>query len=234
MAWLYILRRPHEQEFRVFHFLDRPVTFVDVGANKGHSVLSLLSVSRRPHRIVSFEANPENRPYLALLDRLLGQRFEYHLLGLGEKTSYMTLYVPVQGSRRITGEASFHRDTIEQASSRIEGSYRVEEQELRLERFDDLGLTPDIVKIDVQGHELSVLRGMNALLTRASPLFMIEENPDNDVQIEQYLSRYGYRRFIRSTSGRLSAAPEGARPPNWFYANEDVAERLPTLFDAAT
>lgn len=227
-AGRYLTRRPHEADFLVFRHLRTPVLFVDVGANRGQSALSFASVSRLPHRIVSFEPNLDNRLHLEVVKRLLGARFHYHLCGLGEAVETREFYVPAQGSRRLTGEGSFSRPNVEAAARRIEGPYEIETRCFRIERFDSLGLAPDVVKIDVQGLELEVLRGMGDLAWR--PLLMIEANPDNDEPILQHLTALGYERYERGPIGRLAAASSDRLPLNWFYGARPFTTTVAPVF----
>jgi FkbM family methyltransferase len=232
MVARYAARLPHDPDFRLFRRLDAPVLFVDVGANRGQSVLSFRAMAPRGARIVSFEANPENGRYLGAIRRLLGPRFEYHLCGLGEATATEEFFVPVRGRRRVTGEGSFSAASVAAASSRIGSGYEVATHSFSIRRFDSFGIVPDIVKIDVQGDELRVLKGMgDDVLQDHQPLLMIEANPARDGAIADHLGARGYRRFQRSDADLLRP-PSADSPLNWFYAGPTTESRLPTLFEA--
>jgi FkbM family methyltransferase len=223
-------RVPHDPDFRLFRRLKAPVLFVDVGANRGQSVLSLSAMSRRGHRIVSFEANPENGRYLSMIRRLVGPRFEYHLCGLGEAEAVEEFFVPVRGTRRVTGEGSFHAANVAAASRRIGSGYEVATHCFTIRRFDSFGIVPDIMKIDVQGDELRVLKGMGDVLERHQPLLMIEANPSQDGAIGDHLAARGFRRLQRSDDDLLRT-PSAGSALNWFYAGPATESRLPALFE---
>ena len=228
----YLARRPHEEDFEVFRHLDSPITFADIGANRGQSAMSFAAVARGKHRIVSFEVNTRNARYLRLVRRILGARYEYHLCGLGQSPATQAFYVPVQGSRRITAEGSFRRDAVVEAAPRIDGPYEIEEETFEIRRFDSFDLRPDIVKMDVQGLELDVLIGMGDVLASA-PLLMIEANINNDEAIAEHLRGYGYEPHRRvGPPYLLTAEPQPERPLNWFYAAPATAARFPRLFVA--
>jgi FkbM family methyltransferase len=230
----YVRHRPHESDFHVFRHLDEPVVFADIGANRGQSALSLASVSPVKHQIVSFEANRGNERYLRLARWVLGPRFSYHLCGLGQEPDTKTFFVPCQGNRRLTGEGSFNRANVLAAGHRIDGDFRIEEENFQIRRFDSFGLEPDVVKIDVQGFELEVLNGMEDILASTAPLLLIEANPASDEPIGTFVEQFGYERYRREPArSTLVPAVSDHRPLNWFYATDATASRLPDLFDPA-
>ncbi len=73
---------------------------------------------------------------------------------------------------------------------------------IKLVDFDSVNINPDIVKIDVQGHELSVIQGMKRTIEKCQPIFFIERSPA-DVAIMQHLMIYGYEFFVAGKSNNL-------------------------------
>jgi hypothetical protein len=129
-------------------------------------------------------------------------------------------YVPVQGTRHITGEGSFNRGSV---GPRINGAFEVTERAIDIRPLDSFDLSPDVVKIDVQGLELAVLRGMTKAL-EGKPLLLIEASPRTDDEIISFLRGYGYERH-RAVDGRLVPADQGT-PLNWFYRCPGTFEQL--------
>lgn len=95
---------------------------------------------------------------------------------------------------------------------------------VRLVRFDDLGLVPtpdaDLFWMDVQGHEIEVLRGARKILTTRTPLVM-EFWPsllEKTATIDEFMSLIaGYREF----------ANLGQKMPEW-----EQAQNLRALWNA--
>ena len=64
-----------------------------------------------------------------------------------------------------------------------------------------------MVKIDVEGHELAVLKGGTALLKRDKPIVLFEQQVENFVDgkspVYEYLKSVGYTKFstVKQTSG---------------------------------
>jgi hypothetical protein len=80
------------------------------------------------------------------------------------------LQVPVFGSRHVTAQSSLAHGFGGQRGVRVK---KVTVPTVRLD--DEVGGRPvDLVKIDVEGHEMSVLRGASATLRKHLPVMLIE------------------------------------------------------------
>ena len=53
----------------------------------------------------------------------------------------------------------------------------------------------NLIKIDVNGHELSVLKGLSKIINRDKPALIIETGEDIKT-IEQYLKKYGFEKYL--------------------------------------
>jgi FkbM family methyltransferase len=215
-AWVlarFLARRAHEPDFAVFGWWpERNGLFLDVGANGGLSALSFRVHNRRAP-ILSIEPNPAHEPDLRRLRRLL-RRFDYRMVAAGEHDGTATLHVPLLGATPLTGEASLDREFVADGRSvdylpEARGrSVRIAEVEVPVRRLDDLGLEPDYVKVDVQGFELPVLRGLMETLARRRPVLLLEDSAQTP-EIRALLAPLGYAPFVYR-GGRLD--PYDGRP----------------------
>src|SRR5689334_1577656 len=88
-----ILNTPHERDFRIIkRFSDPQDLFLDIGANQGQSIESIL-LFRRNAQIHSFEPNPS---LAAMLQARYARQtnITVHAAGLGDVPGNFTLYVP--------------------------------------------------------------------------------------------------------------------------------------------
>ena len=129
---------------------------IDVGANIGLYSLLLSRLVEQSGSVLAFE--PEPNLFAILRENCAANN--------------ATNVTPFQCALgRTSGLASFHRSAFNSGDNRLEkASMAHDAVEVRVERFDDLqpDSRPDFVKIDVQGHELAALSGMERALS-ASP-----------------------------------------------------------------
>ena len=52
-----------------------------------------------------------------------------------------------------------------------------------------------LIKIDVNGHELSVLKGLSKIIKRDKPALIIETGEDIKI-IGRYLKKYGFEKYL--------------------------------------
>ena len=134
--------------------------FLDVGAHIG-SIVAAVARHCPTARIVAVEAIPEKAARL----RRKFPKAEVHCCALAERE----------------GEAAFFVDEARSGYSSLArgGGSRLREIRVPLTRLDTLmrGADVDLVKIDVEGAELGVLRGAEALMASARPAVMFESGP---------------------------------------------------------
>lgn len=195
----------HESAFKALPGLlgtDDPLV-LDVGANSGQSVLSIMTVLPRA-RIVSFEPNPLHR---ASLSRLQSRFSELRVepVGLSDKTGTAELYVPRYNGKRMTGLASFdYASAAGWISPETVFGFRpnllqVEQHALQLRRLDEYDLAPDFIKVDVQGLEEQVVAGGLETIRRYRPHLLMESPTPS---LLQQLTALGYR-ACEYVDGRL-------------------------------
>jgi FkbM family methyltransferase len=136
----------------------------DVGANIGVYLSALYALNGPELKLVGFEPIPTT---LALLQQTLDlngvpARIEPLALSSKEGELRLTAYSRGMNNFWLKGEASDHP------------SMSVRTRPLDLWLSEHPALTPDAIKIDVEGHELEVLEGAVRLLAGRRPALMVE------------------------------------------------------------
>jgi FkbM family methyltransferase len=170
------LHEPAVQE-AMTELLRPGMTFWDVGAHVGFfTILGARLVGDQGH-VHAFEPVEENLQRLAVAVEVNG-------------SGNVTIHPIAVSSTR--GEAVLHaHDSSAMWSLAGEG----EGQTVRTQTLDSFGLQPpDLVKIDVEGVELEVLRGGGELLSEAQPALLVEFTTEALVEEARgLLPGYGFR-----------------------------------------
>ena len=73
---------------------------------------------------------------------------------------------------------------------------KFKKKKISIKKFDNLNLKikPHFIKIDVEGFDFLVLRGLSKTIKKYKPIFLIEYNKENFLQINKFLKNY--KKFI--------------------------------------
>ena len=193
--------------------------FVDVGANAGQSALSVAKVNSSL-RILAFEPNPDLEADLRTVKRLLGDRFTYKLVALSETTGETAMLVPTLRGSSLTQAGSVDAGAFDARLGHLEDRFGtrpgVRRTVVKTLRFDELELVPTVVKMSVEGAELTVLKGMTRTLDTSRPLLRIDRNVHTH-QVLPFLEERGYRiaRYDRATNDLIPCEDLGRAKVYW-------------------
>ncbi len=188
-----ILRRLGESnpEMRLVRSLcDPDRVSLDIGADAGEFAIAMLGSSRS---VLAFEPRPAQARALAAMFGAAGVPVHVQAVALSDETGLTTMRVI---------ESAPGRSTIDDDNtlSDTDGS-RVDTIEVQIMRLDDLHIdNVGFVKIDVEGHELAVLRGAADTLKRNRPTLLIEaeerHHPRAVAEINEFLGGLGYAGYF--------------------------------------
>ncbi len=182
-----------EPELRLLPRLcQRQEVALDVGANYGVYTWHL---RRWTNEVVAFEPQPVAA---AFLRRAFGSRVRIEEVALSDERGEVVLRVP--DDRILDGCA-----TIEPSNALADISTSVVRVSRR--RLDDYGFNRvGLIKIDVEGHELAVMRGGAELIARDRPSLIVEaedrHRPGALSSVHSHLGALGYRGLFLN-DGRL-------------------------------
>lgn len=184
-----------DPDFLILNHLPKIGLALDVGGNWGQSICAIRRL-RPEARVESFEPNPILAERLA---KVFGAdtKVAVHNLALSSQPGVMQLHVPAYRNFVYDGLASLD---VEEARTWLNprrvasfdpAKLSIRSFDVKVEPLDSLGLSPDFIKIDVQGHELAVLQGAEHTLAGA-PVILLESVSR---EIVDYLARFGLKPF---------------------------------------
>ncbi|MGI9134567.1 MAG: FkbM family methyltransferase, partial [Rhodoferax sp.] len=167
-GWKTRLRDQRHELKAVYGALRYGGVALDVGANKG-SYLYWLARWSRGATVVAFEPQRALAQYLAASCQRLGlSHVRVENLALSDRAGVIDLFVP--GGTDSPG-ASLESSVAEKGECRVE---RVQVDTLDAYLGSHAWQPVKVIKIDVEGHEMAVLRGAKAVISRDRPLLIIE------------------------------------------------------------
>ena len=163
--------------------------FYDVGANIGLYGWLVCSISST-RKTIAFEPDPQNLELLGMTQAFAKlENWEVNGVALSDKC----------------GNFSFFQDSITSATGTLclddkpwiekylgSKTQTIDVKTSTMDAILDSARWPSLIKIDVEGHELAVLRGGIDTLSRYKPLILLESFPPRRSKVVELLSSLGY------------------------------------------
>lgn len=189
-------------------------TFCDIGSNWGYFTFYAASLKDFSGPIHAFEPVPTTRSdVIGLCDGFgLQNRITVHATALSSEAGSveMAVHDSETGLNRIVGSGVGR-----------EGARR---ELVKISKFDDLGIKPDVIKMDVEDHEFEALSGMVETLAMAKPFIIVESwltpsQPLRTLRALQLLEQHNYDLYqpcwrINTPVGDTVFPDIGARIPS--------------------
>ncbi len=168
---------------------------IDIGANIG---LFTYFFSKHFEKVISFE--PLNEVTSKLIESNL-INVELKKYALSDKNSSSKIYIP-----KIDGEEFVHS----RASLRVQ-THKSKEQRVETRRLDDFEFVDvDLIKIDVEGHEMEVIIGGQKTIKKFMPIMLIELEERHlnysPIKIISKLEQWGYECYILKNKNMIRAS----------------------------
>ena len=163
---------------------------LDIGTNIG---LFSCKMSQIFKKVYSFEINEDITGDLKAFNP---GNIEIINKGLSSKAGEATLYIPVLHGRQLDGWASLAPGNCPDTNIHVE-------KPVTICTLDSLNLSPvSFVKMDVEGHELEVLKGGRETFAKHRPVTIIETKGENSAAVRQFFTEVGYEeRTLREVTG---------------------------------
>ncbi|MDH3692116.1 MAG: FkbM family methyltransferase [Gammaproteobacteria bacterium] len=163
---------------------------LDIGANIGHYTCRLSELVGSEGRVLAFEPVPDTFELLASnVSRLMLRNVTLINMAASDETAVVGMNVP----KFESGLDNYYMANITSGNCDLK---------VLTVSVDSLNIQEKVnfVKIDAEGHEISVLKGMRALIERDHPILVVE---DNSPELRVLLAGLGYESRSMASSSNL-------------------------------
>lgn len=204
--------KSHDSEIRLAKFIIKQLRegdgFVDVGAHYGYFSLLASKIVGEKGKVISFEASPST---FEVLQKNIGnwKNITAFNKAVSDSPSSLTFYeFPALYSEYNT------MDITQFEKEDWFGEFQPKAIEVGAvilgDSIKEQLVVPKIIKIDVEGAEFKVIKGLNEFLQRQSPAIVMEYLSDERGNIphketEKLLKQLKYRAYLITNSGDLQA-----------------------------
>jgi FkbM family methyltransferase len=167
-------------------YLQTGGVFYDVGAHIGILSMFAAQLVGKQGAVFAFEPDPQNA-------KRIDEHVSRNMLGQLQVVPYAVWSSPgcLQFAR-----ASAHSSRNQGAvvtDSRANGENTIEVEAIALDDFAKRHLSPTLIKVDVEGAEIDVLRGSEEIFAQTRPVLICEVHHGKAAQeVTQWLSEKGY------------------------------------------
>lgn len=209
---LFFLGKYEEAELKVIdQNLREGYIFIDVGANIGLFSLQASRKVGKTGKVIAFEPFPSTF-----------QHFQKHLQ-MNQITNVQAENLALGNSDGLV-ELFYDPDekNVGMVSTKpLENGIKEEVKITSLDRFV-LGNSIDridFIKIDVEGHELEAIRGMENALKTFEPVLLIEINADaNEKKLLDFLQHLGYKKYFINNDGEVQEENSNPKRRNFIFS----------------
>jgi FkbM family methyltransferase len=206
--------KSHDSEIRLakflIHTLNQGDTFIDVGTHYGYFSLLAHQLVGPKGKVLSFEASPENFKMLRENARHCKAMETVHAVVSDHEGQYTFYEFPNLYSEYNTLDISqFENEPWLKNNPPVTHDL----PGIRLDSFlKEKSIKPDCIKIDVEGAEYMVVKGLEEVLDHQEPVLVLEflsEKRGNHQhhKAKEWLGKKAYRPFVINEAGSLKEVP---------------------------
>ena len=219
-------RRRERETVELYMFLVRPGQVVlEAGANIGYQTQIFSQMVGASGQVVAFEPDIINLPYL-MRNTTPCRNVVVEHVALSDCEGEGTIYVDTltgQNSSLVAGFDVFRTNRARAYDDRATVIPTAVAQTTLDRYLERRRISPDFLKIDVEGGELRLLQGAQSLVERHRPVLMVEIQPDNAAEVAELLSGHGY---VPLPARSVAYAPTDGRPTgNTFFLHAEHHHR---------
>jgi FkbM family methyltransferase len=209
--WFYGRARNRAILERVRSLIGSADCILDVGGHIGYTAVYFSWLVGSSGHVYVFEHSPDNLTYLRRNVELCARRnITVVASASSDQIGPCTVFADTRTGQNSTIVPEYYQRQM------VGGSTTFSEHATTIDQFvEENGLIPDFVKIDAEGAEAQILRGMRTTLRHAKPRMVLETSL-NLSEMWNLLAAVEYKAF--TVSGRRIDAPEQLTASSHVFA----------------
>ena len=188
---------------KLIKFRDK-INIFDVGASDGIAAKFFLR-NLKVRKIFCFE--PDNN-FVKILNNLNNNKIIVMPFAIGNQNKVINVYYPVYrflGKKFKFATFSYYdKNTLKKQISLdfiFRKNIHIINEKLKIRKFNEFNYSVDLIKIDVNGFEFSVIKGLIKIIKKNKPALLIETGKDTN-KIKNLLKKYSYKQFIYNENSK--------------------------------
>lgn len=179
-----------EPELKIVRCIcNRSELSIDVGANRG--VYAYL-FSKYSERVLAIEPHPL---MVQQLKKSLPRSVEVLNFAASDQEGECEFHIPQHGRRDIDSRCSLESGVNSEFTTRT-----ISVERRRLDKLPIEGCIVGVIKVDVEGHELSTLHGITGLVTESRPTIIVESEARHHAgapqNVFEFLLKFAYQGYF--------------------------------------
>ena len=203
--------------------MSKKVSIIDVGASDGIAS-QFFNRKLNVKKIICYEPY---KPYVKILRKLNIKNLKVNAYGIDQYNKYYDVYFPrykffSKNFDLITYtyyDKKKLRDQIN-LDFKFKKNISIIKEKIYLKKVNEIKTKIDLIKVDVNGHEFSVIRGLNKIIKRDKPALIIETG-DDIKDIEKYLKKYGFNKYLFSNQYNKFYKIKNNYPLNTYFLQKN-------------
>jgi FkbM family methyltransferase len=188
---------PHDKDYLglklIFKKKNNLNSFLDIGANVGASALSFIKMGFY-NKMHLFE--PNFNLYKNYLKKIKKKHHNLNIYNyaLGSKNKSLIFFLPYIEKIFVHYFSSFDKKYIINSCSNTFPNKKIilKKKIIEVKKFDDLKINDviDFIKLDSEGYDLEIIKGLMKTINKFKPAFLIEYNAELYLKIVKKLNKY--------------------------------------------
>ena len=199
--------------------LGKEINIIDVGASDGVAAKFFIN-NLKTNKVLCFEPN---KPYTKILKNLKLNNLIVFNYGIGQSTKKFKVYYPRykffgKNFDLITYTFYKKKDLIKQIELdfKFKRGISIIQTYIKLKKIKNIKLKISLIKIDVNGHEFSVIKGLHSIIKKNKPVLLVETDK-NIKKIEIILKKLNYKKYFFSNKNKSFENIKNKYPLNTYF-----------------